>query len=168
MNPADINPQDSLQLKDIHLPLSPELWPPAPGWWLLFITAVLLLAWLLFSLFKIWRQYRLQKEILAALDALDAEHGKAPLPEFLAQVSILLRRVAMMNFPAQQVAALTGKGWLSFLDLHGGGGAYSNGVGSALAAGPYASPLRLNSASENVDREALLLLTRKWVKRNTR
>lgn len=162
MNPAEIKPQDVLQLRDIHLPLSPEQWPPAPGWWVLLITGLLLLGWFTFSLFKHWRRYRLQKEILASLDALKANHSDEQLPEFLAEVSILLRRVAMMNFPPQQVAALTGKGWLSFLDLHGGDGAYSNGVGSVLATGPYAS-----SSALNVDKEALLSLTKKWIKRNT-
>lgn len=162
MNPAEIKPQDVLQLRDIHLPLSPEQWPPAPGWWVLLITGLLLLGWFTFCLFKHWRRYRLQKEILASLDALKANHSDEQLPEFLAEVSILLRRVAMMNFPPQQVAALTGKGWLSFLDLHGGDGAYSNGVGSVLATGPYAS-----SSALNVDKEALLSLTKKWIKRNT-
>jgi hypothetical protein len=161
MNPAELNPQAALELRDIHLPLSPEQWPPAPGWWLLFFAALILLGWLSFSLFKYWRRYRLQKEILASLNALEAEHGEEKLSEFLAEVSILLRRIAMMNFPPQQVAALTGKGWLSFLDLHGGGGEYTNGVGSVLATGPY------KTDEFNVDRQALLLLTKKWIKRNT-
>jgi len=161
MNPSEISPQDVLQLKDIHLPLSPEQWPPAAGWWMLAITGLLLLGWVIFRLLKYWRRYRLQKEILLSLDVLEEDHSDKQIPEFLAEVSILLRRVAMMNFPPQQVAALTGKGWLSFLDLHGGNGEYSNGVGSVLAVGPYAR-------DSEVDKDALLLLTRKWIKRNTR
>lgn len=168
MNPAEINPQDALQLKDIHLPLSPDQWPPAPGWWLLLVVSLLLLGWLTLRLFKFWQHYRLQKEILESLDALQREHYEKQLSEFLAEVSILLRRVAMMNFPSKQVAALTGKGWLSFLDLHGGGGQYSNGVGSVLATGPYASSSALEADVENVDKDALLVLTKKWIKQNTR
>jgi hypothetical protein len=162
-----MNPQDALQLRDIHLPLSPEQWPPAPGWWLLFFAVLMFLGWLSFLLIKYWRRYRIQKEILASMDALLHDYGEEQLPEFLAGVSILLRRVAMMNFPPQQVAALTGKGWLSFLDLHGGGGAYMNGVGSVLAAGPYTSSSALQADVLNVDKVALLLLTKKWIKRNT-
>jgi len=161
MSPSSISSQDVLQLKDIHLPLSPEQWPPAPGWWILVVSGLLLLGWITLRLFRVWRRHRLQKEILGSLDVLQRDHSDKQIPLFLAEVSILLRRVAMMNFPPQQVAALTGKGWLSFLDLHGGNGEYSNGVGSVLAVGPYAR-------DSEVDKDALLLLTRKWIKRNTR
>lgn len=163
MNPPDATSQDVLQLRDVHLPLSPELWPPAPGWWVLAAAVVALLTWAAFKLLRFWQRYRLQKEILATLDKLQQDHADDPTPQFLADVSILLRRVAIMKFPRQQVAALTGRGWLSFLDLHGGGGEYCNGVGSVLAEGPYA---RNVEAGDEVDKDALLLLTRKWIKQN--
>lgn len=163
MNPPAVVSQDPLQLRDIHLPLSPELWPPAPGWWLLAIAVFVLLSWIIVRMFRVWRRYRRQKEILAALDQLQQDYSDENIPQFLAQVSILLRRVAMMKFPRQQVAALTGKGWLSFLDLHGGGGEYSNGAGIVLADGPYET-----NSTNKVDKDALILLTRKWIKRNTR
>jgi hypothetical protein len=115
-------------------------------------------------LLRSWRRHRLQKEILASLDQLQ-QHSDQTTPQFLAELSILLRRVAMMKFPRQQVAALTGKRWLSFLDLHGGDGEYSNGVGSVLADGPYA---RYSETGNEIDRDALLTLARKWIKRNVR
>jgi hypothetical protein len=161
MNPSVIGTEDALQIRDVHLPVSPEIWPPAPGWWLLAVTVLVLLLWITIRLLRLWRRRRLQKEILASLDKLQREYSDEQIPHFLAEVSILLRRVALMKFPRQQVAALTGKGWLSFLDQHGGDGEYSNGVGSVLAAGPYARHCE-------VDKNALLLLTRKWIKRNTR
>ena len=49
-----MNPQDPLsQLKDIHLPAAGGFWPPAPGWWLLTLLALLLivaLVWLVSAL----------------------------------------------------------------------------------------------------------------------
>ena len=164
MNPSDSMPQEMLQLKDIHLPLSPDIWPPAPGWWLLAAAALVFLLWITVLLLRSWRRHRLQKEILASLDQLQ-QHSDETTPQFLAELSILLRRVAMMKFPRQQVAALTGKRWLSFLDLHGGDGEYSNGVGSALADGPYA---RYSETGNEIDKDALLSLARKWIKRNVR
>jgi len=164
MNPVQAKPQEMLQLKDIHLPLSPDMWPPAPGWWVLAAAALGFLVWVIVQLYRLWRRHRLQKEILTSLDALQL-HSDEQIPQFLAEISVLLRRVAMMKFPRQQVAALTGTGWLSFLDLHGGDGEYSNGAGSVLADGPYA---RYSKAGNQVDKAALLSLTRKWIKRNTR
>lgn len=161
MNPSAISAEDALQIKDVHLPLSPEIWPPAPGWWILAVTVLVFLFWVVSRLRRLWRRNQLQKEILASLHKIQQEYSDEQIPHFLAEVSILLRRVALMKFPRQQVAALTGKDWLSFLDQHGGDGQYSNGVGSVLAAGPY-------TRYSEVDKDALLLLTRKWIKRNTR
>ena len=161
MNPSVIGTEDALQIRDVHLPVNPEFWPPAPGWWVLAVTVLVLLLWITTRLLRLWRRSRLQKEILASLDELQRQYSDEQIPHFLAEVSILLRRVALMKFPRQQVAALTGKGWLSFLDQHGGDGQYSNGVGSVLAAGPY-------TRHSEVDQNALLSLTRKWIKRNTR
>lgn len=160
MNQSPIRAEEALQIKDIHLPLSPEMWPPAPGWWLLAVIVLFFLFWIISRLRRLWRRKQLQKEILASLNELQREYSDEQIPHFLAEVSILLRRVALMKFPRRQVAALTGKDWLSFLDQHGGDGQYSNGVGSVLAAGPY-------SRRSEVDKDALLLLTRKWIKRNT-
>ncbi|HAU18090.1 MAG TPA: DUF4381 domain-containing protein, partial [Marinobacter adhaerens] len=40
-----MNPQDPLsQLRDIHLPETGGLWPPAPGWWVLAILLIAVLA----------------------------------------------------------------------------------------------------------------------------
>lgn len=164
MNPAQAIPQDMLQLRDIHLPLSPDIWPPAPGWWLLATAVLGFLVWITIRLLRLWRRHRLQKEILTTLDDL-RQYSDEQITQFLAEISILLRRVAIMKFPRQQVAALTGKEWLSFLDLHGGDGEYSNGIGRVLADGPYARP---GQAGNQVDKNALLSLARKWIKRNTR
>ena len=49
--------------------------------------------------------------------------------------------------------------------LHGGDGEYSNGIGRVLADGPYARP---GQADNQIDKNALLSLARKWIKRNTR
>jgi len=166
MNPASgikqsaaQNVPPTLELKDIHMPLSPELWPPAPGWWLLAIMLIVLLSLLSVWLFRQWRRRRLQKEVIANLESLGGDYSDAQTPQFLAALSILLRRVALMKYPRRQVAALTGRDWLSFLDLHGGEGQYSNGVGKVLAEGPY---LR----HSEVDKDALLALSRKWIKQN--
>ena len=166
MNPASginqsiaQNVQPALELKDIHLLLTPEVWPPAPGSWLLAIMLVVLLFLLSAWMLRHWRRRRLQKEAITTLETLGSNYSDAQTPQFLAALSILLRRVALMKYPRRQVAALTGSEWLSFLDRHGGEGQYSNGVGKVLAEGPYAR-------HSNVDKDALLALSHKWIKQN--
>jgi len=156
MNPAEL----TLQLRDIHLPASPDFWPPAPGWWLTALLAAVILIWITMRLISFWRRKRSQREIFSLLDDLSRTGTDDRIPVFLVSVSTLLRRVALLKFSRNEVAALTGKDWLSFLDAHGGEGQFVNGAGSVLEAGPY-------TRSSNVDQQGLLLLARKWIKRNT-
>lgn len=159
MNPNEQTLQ-SLQLRDIHLPASPEFWPPAPAWWLLALLIGIVLGWIIFRLIRLWQRRRAQLEIFSLLDEISNTKNEVKTPEFLSSVSTLLRRVALLKFPPKQVAALTGKDWLSFLDIHGGDGQFQNGAGRVLECGPYMS-------DSNVDQQGLLLLARKWIKRNT-
>ncbi len=159
MNPVT---SDILQLRDIHLPETPGIWPPAPGWWMIALAGLALLTW---AGIKLWRQlkiHRQRKHIFGLLDQLEKTAGKVDSPESLAQLSRLLRRLALMRFPSAQIAPLTGKDWLKFLDASGGNGRFCEGPGSVLADGPYVRDLNVT-----VDSRALSALVRDWVKKNT-
>ena len=141
-------------LRDIHSAPATDFWPPAPGWWLLTALLVALLAWLAIRLLYAWRRRRLRQQILAELDGLAV---CAP-DQLAAQVSTLLRRIALMYFRRSEVAPLAGSAWLAFLDKTGGGGAFSTGPGRVLASAPYAA-----AGTAIDDREALLSLARRWI-----
>jgi hypothetical protein len=154
--------QTNLQLRDIHLPGPPDFWPPAPGWWVLAALVSGLAAWagvLLWRQFKIHRQRR---EILALLEQMENATESTATPEFLARLSRLIRRLALMRFPRQEIASLTGHDWLRFLDSSGGNGQFSRGPGRVLAQGPY-----MRTLPEPVDGRALTRLVRHWIQRNT-
>lgn len=149
----------SLELRDIHLPPLPEFWPPAPGWWLLAAIIVLLLAWILFLLWRRARLMRTQRRLLALLDELEATGRHEPRK--LAQLSMLLRRIALMHYPRQEVAGLTGESWLHFLDSSGGDGRFANGPGRVLAEGPYMPEL-----PGEYDPGGITALVRDWIRKN--
>ena len=157
MNPAS---QTALQLRDIHLPAEPGFWPPAPGWWILAALLLALLFWTGRILLRRYRLLRQRQRILAMLTELELDSETTP--EKIAQISSLLRRLALMRYPRQQVAALTGADWLHFLDKSGGNGRFSHGPGQVLATGPYQPAL-----STDPDTQALGTLVRDWVKKNT-
>ena len=112
--------QDPLaQLRDIHVPLSPEWWPPAPGWWL-FALIVLALAWAGVS--HTWRRYRAGAPLRQAENDLeryfshfdatrDAPNAKRELAN---AVNAVLKRIALVRFPRNEVAELSGPRWTAF------------------------------------------------------
>lgn len=159
MNPAS---QSVLQLRDIHLPPGPGWWPPAPGWWVVAVLVLVLLVWMTRIALRRYRQRRQRQHILAMLDTLTLPSDEAVLPEMITKISTLLRRLALMRYPRQQVAALTGAEWLRFLDHTGGEGCFSQGPGQILASGPYQPALPADT-----DMAALNALVREWVKKNT-
>ena len=157
MNPSS---PSALQLLDIHLPAEPGWWPPAPGWWILAVLLLILLVWTTRFALRRYRLYRQRQRLLATLDALTRQPGDVT-PETITKLSILLRRLALMRFPRQQVAALSGSEWLDFLDRSGGDGGFSHGPGQVLATGPYQPTL-----PADVDMPALSALLHAWIKKN--
>ena len=167
ISPAAVSPgSDPLaQLRGIHAPADPHWWPPAPGWWLL---AVLLLLALLWSLRWLLRRHRRKAPWRAArheLAALAERHaGNSADPDndaaYLRELSVLLRRIALSRYPAEDIAALTGAEWLAWLDRQADTDAFSNGVGRVLADGPYAPRL-----TDDVDVAALHQLSKRVLKR---
>ncbi len=146
----------ALDLRDIHEPGLPSLWPPAPGWWLVALLLLGLLWWLGRLGWRWWLQQRLRQRVLRELAALPATKDCAAL---IVGVSALLKRVALRRFARSRVADLTGSAWLNFLDETGGAGQFSNGPGRVLEQGPYAP-------TPECDAQALRALTRAWLTKN--
>jgi hypothetical protein len=152
-------PMDPLSdLRDIHLPPSPPFWPPAPGWWLLALAAIAALAFAVRFALLAWRRGRARRAAARAMSRLRARYERGEALNLLtAELATILRRAAMSRHPRAQVAGLTGRDWLEFLDddTH----QFTEGVGRCLATAPYAR-------DEAVDLDALLALCETWVKRN--
>ena len=155
---------DALPLRDIHLPAAVGWWPPAPGWWGLAVLCLLLILTILIWN-KVRRRGRLKKQCLTLLRQLTERFKhKGDEQQLIADLSILLRRVAISAYPRQKVAALTGNEWLRFLDKtltdDGTGKVFSEGAGRVLLEAPYNPDCR-------VDCNALTGLIRQWISRNT-
>jgi hypothetical protein len=145
-----------MDLRDIHEPGAPALWPPAPGWWLLLVLVLAGLAALAWRLLALWRSRRRRARIVAELERL---RGERCGPALVGAVSALLKRAALSRFPRAEVAPLTGADWLAFLDRTGGAGRFANGPGRVLADGAYAP-------RQDCDAEALIGLASRWLRQN--
>ncbi|MDO6461133.1 DUF4381 domain-containing protein [Granulosicoccaceae sp. 1_MG-2023] len=154
MNP-DADPLS--QLRDIVEPDAVSWWPPAPGWWLLGLLIVALIAALIWW----WRGRRPQphwpdaaRSSLAGLK----ENNTLEDREWLAQVSVLVRRIALAGAPRSSVAALTGEAWLARLDELSQSDRFSQGAGRCLADGPWQAQITLTQAQRRELLEAVGLL----------
>lgn len=151
------------QLADIHLPAAVPFWPPAPGWWVLAALLLCGLALLVYVQVRRWQQRQRLTRVLAELaqaraawrKADDSSRNAAGLA-LLYAINSLLKRVALLHFPAAQVAPLAGKDWLRFLDAQGLTQDFSKGAGQVLADGEYRPVF-------DGDAEALCQLAGKWI-----
>ncbi len=120
-------------LRDIHLPLDPSWWPPAPGWWLLAVLVLLLSVAVALG----WRRarrrgapYRAARRELQGIRNRYRDDGDAAAAA--RRVSVLLRRVVLAVRGEPAVAGLVGERWLEFLDRAGATDAFSRGPGRVL------------------------------------
>jgi len=143
-------------LRDVHLPDPISLWPPAPGWWIVFglmVAGVIVFIWM--------RAYRYRTKArrlaMAELGAVKQHYKIHKNDQWVVQrLSEITRRYAMATFPRTEVAGLVGSSWLGFLDRTGGTNQFTEGVGHVLSSGPY-QPQSLVPASD------LLPLVERWI-----
>lgn len=114
---------EQLPLKDIHLPDPVSWWPPAVGWWLLPVAAVLgflLARKAIQAVRRVLARWRLRRQALAELDRIerDLESG-AGAGRALENLSVLLRRVAITVRPGPGVAGRSGSAWVDWLERTG-------------------------------------------------
>ncbi|MBP5160878.1 MAG: DUF4381 domain-containing protein [Alphaproteobacteria bacterium] len=99
---------DLSQLKDLHIPTTPSVWPLAAGWWLVLLGLlfVFILVCVIITLY--WTGVR--RAIRREFKQLKRLPDKAYLPA----VNRLLKRVAMRK--DTQVASWYGDKWFNFLN----------------------------------------------------
>lgn len=156
-------PTTDLPLKDVHLPPPISMWPLAWGWYILIFVVVLSVIWLV-----VWmvRRKRRNRDLQAALQELREVHRvylqNTNAHWALAQISNVLRRLALMRYPRHFVAGLAGKRWLEFLDKTGQTQGFTQGPGQILQDAPFRAQI------ENQDMEAVFKLVLRWIHRQHR
>lgn len=143
------------QLKDIQLPapVAPAL--IAPGW----IALGVVVLWVSMMILWGYLQYRKKPKVVALkmIKMLEKKYYQNPQSDtIIPELSEILRRVALCYYPREQVAGLTGRAWLEFLDKTCQTSNFVQ-VGEILTSGPY-------EKSPSYDCQALFQSVYEWVK----
>lgn len=150
-------PQELAQLRDIHLPDPIGWWPLAPGWYLLFVMALLATATIIFIAVQHYRNGRCKRQALRLIADYQQEYSKHNNMQLSAsRLSELLRRVALVYFPRKKVASLQGSAWVDFLNATSKGLDFKQ-VNKELLEMPYQPRI-------NGDLPLLFSMSRKWIK----
>lgn len=137
------------QLRDIHGIKGVPWWPPAPGWWLLaaLVLLLLFLAWRFRTTLRLrippipvltvgsWRW-----DAARQLRALRVQVATRDTKQTAAELSELLRRIAMARLGRGACAGLTGEDWLEWLRGNDPKGFDWTQQGRSLLEAPYAPP----------------------------
>lgn len=154
MSSAQHSADNSLSLRDIHLPEPISWWPPAPGWWLL-LAVLLIVAISLMLWWRSWHNKRVLRQLQQQMEQLKQSHQDThDAAATIKQLSVLLRRACISYFPRQNIASLTGEQWLAFLD-DASGQAFNTDTGRLLINAPY----QANAQIENSQLDALLQIS---------
>jgi len=149
--------EQSLPLRDIHLPEAISWWPPAIGWWLLLV----LIPLIIFSVWWLYKRLTRDTAIKSAKRLLITIKEAPDTDDLqkLQQLSIWLRRVSISIAPRQNSAGLTGKAWLTYLDNGVDGSPFSEGIGQCLSDAQFRQ-----AAPDGLDINALITLCEMWLK----
>ena len=90
-------------LRDLHLPPSPGIWPPAPGWWILGGLCLALMGTGLWLFLHRRRANRYRREALAKAREIVNRDDMA-----LADIVQLIRRTAISGNPSTPLASMSG------------------------------------------------------------
>jgi hypothetical protein len=164
-----MNPNPELQgLHEILLP-DPVSWlPQTAGWYLLLGMALLALVWWGCGRLRHFTANRYRRLALAELAALEQQiQAPGRRAQVLPRVPVLLKRTALSAFPRVEVAGLSGREWLTFLDRTLGGTGFTQGPGRLLRDLAYLPPSRVEELSQDTVSD-LLELARGWIQGHVR
>lgn len=150
--------ENALPLRDLHLPDPVGWWPLAPGWWVVLALFAAGLAWLAWRWYRAWQFEAPRRHALRELARIEAEYLEHRNPVELGKaLSELLRRGMLAYAPRADMAGLTGKAWLAWLDEGMGVPYFHTEGGKSLLSLPYRRP---DDDHSDVDVGALIAAVR--------
>ena len=148
------------QLKDINFPPAIGWWPLARGWYLVMALIFILVVFFLYRAYQRYLNGRAKKQALNLLELYATQYAKEGTTQLTsARISELLKRVALVYYPRQQVASIHGQDWIDFLNKTSKRLDFESVKTMLLD-----SPFKLN---EQINLNPLITLAKLWIKQRT-
>ena len=151
------------QLRDIHGLDPMSWWPPALGWWLVTLGAILLVvgSWYVWQ----WWRRRLgldwREDASRQLQVLRGRMEWEDARSVASDLSQLMRRIAIAREGRRACAGLVGQDWLTWLEVHDPQRFPWTRDGRLLIQLPYAPPRSRRAAAEL---SPLVVAAEAWIK----
>ena len=137
------------------LPPDPVSWLPVTvGWQVLGLLLLALACWFVVRRWRRWQANRYRRDALAAL----ARAGGAAPTERLETIAVLLKTTALQAWPRHEVAALSGPGWVEWLE--DAGASFSPASRELLTCGQY----RRERPADGTALDSLAEETAAWIR----
>lgn len=153
-------------LREIPLPPAVPYTPQTIGW---LVMALLLLAAVAFIGWRLYRRHlmnRYRRDALVELAAIERKvRAGASRREGLCELPSLVKRTALAFVPREEIAGLTGRAWLSYLDRTYPAAGFAEGPGRLLSQLAYETGPGIDALRED-DVNNLLVLVRKWIEKH--
>ena len=154
-----MSPEELLsQLKGIHEPAAIGNWPPAPGWWLLSISTLLFIIFIIYMCNRYIKNNAWKKEAIKHLNTIDSNNT-------LHAINTLIKKIAIYKLNDPSITSLSGEPWehflTTFLNTSKTPHLFSSEQLNMLAQGQYQKNTSANSPENST---ALIKALQQWIK----
>ena len=139
------------------LPKNVSWMPVTVGWWLVLAVIVAVCAWKLTKAYQYYQANAYRREALSWLARADRQNMQT-----YSQLPALLKQVAMAGYGREQVAALTGAEWETWLDNKCVDSCFSSEAATYLATFSYGDVASTNQG----ERQLVFLQVQTWVEKH--
>ena len=146
---------DLSQLKGLHIPTTPNIFPLAIGWWLIIICLLILLLGVYFLIYA-W-VHSLRRQVMRQLKKIKQI---SDTKEMLISLNQLAKQLAISRFGREKVAPLYEKEWVTFMNFSAKKDIFSKEYIDLLHKSMYA---KKNDVSDSL-RQSILKDYEEWIR----
>jgi hypothetical protein len=159
----DFGNKEIAGLKEISLPDPIPYLPQTIGWYILFAVVLILALWLCYRGYHSWIANRYRALALRQLDDIEQQLRQPDTRmNALTAIPVLIKQTALKCYRRAEIAQMSGREWLAFLDKSYGGKEFTDGPGVLLPGISYGSQKALDRIKDEEITRAVLLV-RKWI-----